>query len=105
VDTLRLNSVADHVVRPSQTTFVQGRNILDKVVILHEIVRKLHAKKLNEVILKLDFEKAYDKVKWYFRQQTLRMKGLSNEWRALIKSFVSRGSVAIKFNHDVGRYF
>jgi hypothetical protein len=59
---------------------------------------------LNGVILKLDFEKAYDKVKWSFLQQTLRMKGFSDEWRALINYFVFEGSVAIKVNDDVGRY-
>jgi hypothetical protein len=75
------------------------------VVILHEAVHELHTKKLNGVILKLDFEKAYDKVKWSFLQQTLRMKGFSNEWRALINNFVSGGSVAIKVNDDTGRYF
>jgi hypothetical protein len=53
----------------------------------------------------LDFEKAYDKVKWSFLQQILRIKGFSDEWRALIISFVSRGSTAIKFNNDVGKYF
>jgi hypothetical protein len=80
VATIRLNTVADHVVRPSQTAFMQGRNILDGVAILHEIVHELHGKKLNGVILKIDFEKAYDKVKWSFLQQTLRMKGFSPEW-------------------------
>jgi hypothetical protein len=44
---LRLNSVADHVVRPSQTTFMQGRNIFNGVVILHETVHELHRKKLQ----------------------------------------------------------
>jgi hypothetical protein len=72
---------------------------------LHETVHELHSKKLNGVILKLDFENAYDKVKWSFLQQTLRMKGFSNGWHALINSFVSGGSVAIKVNDDVGRYF
>jgi hypothetical protein len=72
---IRLNTVAEHVVQPSQTAFMQGRNILDGVVVLHEAVHELHSKKLNGVILKLDFEKAYDKVKWSFLQQTLRMKG------------------------------
>jgi hypothetical protein len=66
VATIRLNIVADHVVQPSQTTFMQGRNILDGVVIPHEVVHEVHMKKLNRVILKLDFEKAYDKVKWSF---------------------------------------
>jgi hypothetical protein len=69
VATIRLNSVADHVVRPSQTTFMQGRDILNGVAILHETVHELHSKKLNRVILKIDFEKAYDKVKWSFLQK------------------------------------
>jgi hypothetical protein len=61
--TIRLNTVVDHVVRPSQTMFMEGRNIQDGVVALYKTVHKLHSKKLNGVILKLDFEKTYDKVK------------------------------------------
>jgi hypothetical protein len=61
-----LNSMADHVVLPSQNAFMQGRNILEDVVILHETLHKLHKKKLNGVILKIDFEKYYDNVKWSF---------------------------------------
>src|SRR3954464_4945697 len=75
--TIRLNSVADHVVKPTQTNFMHGRNILDGVVVLHETVHEMHSKQLNGVIFKIDFEKAYDKVKWSFLQQTLRMKGFS----------------------------
>jgi hypothetical protein len=105
VATIRLNTVADVVVHPSQTAFMQCRNILDGVVSLHEIVHELHSKKVNGVMLKLDFEKAYDKVKWAFLQQTLRIKGFSAEWRALINSFMSGGSVDIQVNDDVGRYF
>jgi hypothetical protein len=66
VATLRPNTVADHVVWPSQTAFMQGRNILDGVITLHETVHELHYKKLNGVVLKLDFEKAYDKVSGLF---------------------------------------
>jgi hypothetical protein len=84
---------------------MQGMNILDGVAILHEIVHELHSKKLNGVILKIDFKKAYDKVNWSFLQQTLIMKGFSDEWRALIHSFASGGSVAIKVNDDTSHYF
>lgn len=48
---------------------------------------------------------AYHKVQWSFLQQTLRMKGFYNEWRALIHSFISGESVAIQVNDDVGKYF
>jgi hypothetical protein len=84
---------------------MQGRNILDGIVTLHETVYELHSKKLNGVILKLDFDKTCDEVKWSFLQQTLRMKVFSDEWRGLINSFMSGGSIAIKVNNDVGRYF
>ena len=62
-------------------------------------------KKLNGVVLKIDFEKAYDKVNWNFLQQTLRMKGFSEEWCAWVRDFVSGGSVAIKVNNETGHYF
>jgi hypothetical protein len=65
--TIRLNKVDDHVVRPSETTFMQGHNIFDGVVVLHETVHELHRKNSNGVILKIEFEKAYDKVTWSFR--------------------------------------
>ncbi len=36
--------------------------------------------KKSGVLFKIDFEKAYDKVKWSFVQQTFRMKGFSQKW-------------------------
>ena len=43
---------------------------------------------MNGVILNLDLEKAYDKVKWSFLQQTLRMKEFPEKWCSWIESFV-----------------
>jgi hypothetical protein len=71
-----INLVAEKVIGSSQTAFLPGRNIMEGVVVLHETIHELHRKKKDGVILKLDFEKAYDKVKWPFLQQVLRMKGL-----------------------------
>jgi hypothetical protein len=58
---------------------MQERIILDGIVTFHETAHEMHLKKLNGVILKLDFEKSYDKVKWSFLQQTVRMKGFSSK--------------------------
>jgi hypothetical protein len=105
VATIRLNAVADNVVRPTQTAFMQGRYILDGVVTLHETVHEMHRKNMNGVIFKIGFEKAYDEVKWPFLFQVLKMKGFSLEWRNLIRNFVQGGSVAIKVNDDTRHYF
>jgi hypothetical protein len=60
---------------------------------------------MDGVLLKIDFEKAYDKVDWEFLQQALRMKGFDPKWCQWIHNFVSRGSVGIRVNDDIGRYF
>jgi hypothetical protein len=105
VGTNRLNKVAKTVVSQTQTAFIPGRNIMEGVVILHETIHELHTKKSNRVIFKIDFEKAYDKVKWSFLQQTLHMKGISHKWCRWIQNMVTGGSVGIKVNDDIGPYF
>jgi hypothetical protein len=40
------------------------------------------------VLLKIDFEKTYDKVKWSFLQQSLRMKTFPPLWRDWVARFV-----------------
>jgi hypothetical protein len=93
VGTKRHNIVAKKVVSPTQTAFMPGRNIMEGVVILHETIHELHTKKRDGVIFKIDFEKAYDKVKWSFLQQTLCMKGFSPKWCRWVESMVTGGSV------------
>jgi hypothetical protein len=98
-----INLVADHIVSPDQTAFMRGRNILEEVVILHESIHELHRK--NGVNFKIDFEKAYDKVKRSFLFQSLKMKVLSAKWISWIKSFVIGASVVVNINDDVGHFF
>ena len=105
VGTNRINKVAQSVIQPSQTAFIPGRNIMEGVVILQETIHELHTKKRDGVILKIDFEKAYDKVKWSFLQQTLRMKGFSPKWCRWIEGMVTVVSVGVKVNDDIGPYF
>jgi hypothetical protein len=66
VGTNRIIQIAETVIRPTQTTFMPGRHILEGVVILHETIHELHRKKMDGILLKIDFEKVYDKVKWSF---------------------------------------
>ena len=71
VGTNRLTQIAYSMVQHSQTAFMPDRNILEGVVVLHDTLHEIYSKKLDGVIFKVDFEKAYDKVKWPFLQQAL----------------------------------
>jgi hypothetical protein len=52
------------IVSPSQSAFILGRNIMEGVVVLHEMIHEIYRKKMNGVILKIDFKKVYDKVNY-----------------------------------------
>ncbi|WVZ97109.1 hypothetical protein U9M48_042666 [Paspalum notatum var. saurae] len=77
IATNRIAKIASKIIKPSQTAFLPGRNIMEGAVILYETIPELHTNKQNGVIFKIDFEKAYDKISWYFLQQVLRTKGFS----------------------------
>jgi hypothetical protein len=53
----RLTKVVESIISKTQTVFLPERNILEGVVILHEILHKMRRKKRKEIIMKLDFEK------------------------------------------------
>jgi hypothetical protein len=84
---------------------MKGRNIMNGVLALHEILHETKRRKEKGIILKLDFEKAYDKVNWEFLFNCLEIRGFSDTWCEWIKKVVSRGTVCIKVNNKMGPYF
>jgi hypothetical protein len=62
VATNRITEIAKKVISPTQTAFLPRRNTMEGVIILHEMIHEMHMKRQSGVILKLDFEKAYDKI-------------------------------------------
>jgi hypothetical protein len=98
VVTNRLSEVAHRVIQPTQSTFLPGRNIMEGVITLHETIHEMHRKKQSGVIFKIDFKKAYDKVKWVFVRQVLEMKGFSSKWCQWIDAIIQGGHVGIKIN-------
>jgi hypothetical protein len=78
---------------------------LDGVVVLHETIHELKRRKQKGVILKLDFEKAYDEVNWDFLFQVLRMRGFPTVWCQWMEKVVSKGSVCVQVNDEQGCFF
>jgi hypothetical protein len=91
----RLESIAYRITEPSQSAFLPGRYILEGVVVLHETLHELKKKRQNGLILKLDFEKAYDEVNWKFLQQVLRMRGFPSLWCQWIETMWSQKVVSV----------
>ena len=47
---------------------------------VHEIVHDIHRNKESGIILKLDYEKAYDRVSWAFVEDMLQSRGFGSKW-------------------------
>jgi len=78
--TLRLEVVADKLIHNTQTAFMKKRNIMSGIMCLHEILHETKRRKEVGVILKLDFEKAYDKVNWKLLFTCLEKRGFNSLW-------------------------
>lgn len=86
--TNRLVPVANSIIDPNQTGFIKGRNILEGVVVLHEVLHELKRSKQKGIILKIDFEKAYDRVNWSFLEQVMKGRGFPPLWISWVMSTV-----------------
>ncbi|WVZ82085.1 hypothetical protein U9M48_029388 [Paspalum notatum var. saurae] len=73
-------------------------------MILHEVLHQTKIKKDVGVILKLDFDKAYDKVNWDFMFECLRLRGFGHQWCSWMKQIVKGGTVSVKLNDKIGPY-
>ena len=73
----RLRKVLHETIFGSQGAFVEGRHILDVVLIANEVVDEKRRSGEEGVVFKIDFEKAYDHVDWGFLDHVLQRKGFS----------------------------
>lgn len=93
------------IVDPSQSAFIKGRYILESVVIAHEIVHSAHKSGEQGVVLKLDYEKPYDRVSWSFLFEILETRNVDPIWINWIKQLVIGGSIGIMVNGEDSAYF
>ncbi|GKB37914.1 RNA-directed DNA polymerase, eukaryota [Tanacetum coccineum] len=71
----RLVDVLGSLVHEVQSAFITDRQILDGPMILNEVMQWCKKKKKHALIFKVDFEKAYDSVRWDFLDEILKKFG------------------------------
>ncbi|XP_029144056.1 uncharacterized protein [Arachis hypogaea] len=62
-------------------------------------------KKKASAIIKLDFQKAYDRVKWCFVDTVLEKIGFGRTWRAWVRECVTSASISILINGSPSKPF
>ncbi|KAG8480375.1 hypothetical protein CXB51_024544 [Gossypium anomalum] len=87
----KISEVIGEVMSDTQYTFIKGTQIFNDIPVANEIIHS--SKKMEAVdsslILKLDFSKAYDCVRWVFLDLVLFYMGFGEKWRGWIVECVS----------------
>lgn len=98
----RLKSVINKLFGPAQSSFIPGRLSADNIVVIQEAVHSMRRKKGRKgwMLLKLDLEKAYDRIRWEFLEDTLQAAGLSEQWTRWIMTCVSGPSMNLLWNGE-----
>ncbi|GKE04578.1 RNA-directed DNA polymerase, eukaryota, partial [Tanacetum coccineum] len=96
----RLCLVMLDLISDVQSTFVSNRQILDGPFILNELLFWCKYKKVNAMIFQVDFEKAFDSVRWDYLDDVLNSFGFGEKWRSWINACLSSsmGSVLVNGN-------
>ncbi|CAA7012923.1 unnamed protein product [Microthlaspi erraticum] len=98
----RLKMVIAKLIGPAQASFIPGRLSTDNIVVLQEAVHSMRRKKGKKgwMLLKLDLEKAYDRIRWDFLEDTLVAAGFSDKWIQWILQCVTGPSMHVLWNGE-----
>ncbi|GKV18315.1 hypothetical protein SLEP1_g28713 [Rubroshorea leprosula] len=97
---LRLKELMGDLISPMQSSFLPGQNGIDNVILLREFVHSFHKRKgrQGDMIVKLDLEKAFDRLEWSFIKEALIFSNLPPLMIKLIMSCISSTSLSCIIN-------
>lgn len=78
----RLKCTLPFSIAENQFAFVKDRQITYAILVANEVVDLWRCSHTSGFIIKLDIEKAFDKISWDFIDSMLYYKGFPNLWRA-----------------------
>eukprot|EP00253_Pinus_taeda_P014726 PITA_14726 len=94
----RLKPMLDKLISAEQTGFVEGRQILDGLVVTQEVLHSLKSKHQKGMMIKLDLSKAYDRLNWNYLSKVLESFGFCRRWIDWIHNLISSPIFSILVN-------
>jgi len=94
----RIKKVLPLVIDECQSAFLKNKGILDSVLMANEVLEDIKRGGRSGLCLKVDFEKAYDSVRWEFLYDMLQKIGFHSKWISWIRGCLESASISVLVN-------
>ncbi|CAL9018242.1 unnamed protein product, partial [Prunus brigantina] len=104
----RLKVFLPQIISPAQNAFVPNRQIQENILIAHEAFHILKLRKtikMYDLGIKLDMNKAYDRVEWHFLESVMLKMGFDVRWVNLVMNLVRTVQFSLVLNGVQGNTF
>ena len=91
----RIKQLLPNLINKDQVGYVQGRNILENIRTLQDIVTYTKEQNMPGMLICIDFEKAFDSVEWNFLDAMLRKYNFGSSFRKWVTTIYSNISSCI----------
>ncbi|MCH80575.1 LINE-1 reverse transcriptase like [Trifolium medium] len=94
----RLKNIMGKLISSCQSAFLPGRQILDGVVVLNEIIDLAKRRKDCCLFFKVDFERAYDTISWNYLESMMLKMGFAEKWMKWMRACIFNSSMSVLIN-------
>eukprot|EP00253_Pinus_taeda_P024397 PITA_24397 len=101
----KLKPLLPSLISGEQSSYVEGRQILNNIIQAHEVVHMLTSKMQAGMIMQLDIAKAYDEVNWIYMKKVLIAFGFDHNWARWVMALVTSSSFSILVNGSPSEIF
>lgn len=102
----RLKATLPEAIELNQCAFVEGRLLLENVLLATEIVKDYHKPSVSSrSAIKLDIAKAFDTVSWSFIEKTLRAMDYPDMFVTWIMRCISTAAFSVSVNGELAGFF
>ena len=101
----RINSFLPSLIDEDQTGYVKNRLIGNNIRIIEDILMYTKVNKVPGILLAIDFEKAFDSLRWDFLDKCLQTFDFGQNFRSYINVLYCEISAALLNNGHISRWF
>lgn len=103
----RVVNLLPTLISYEQAGFVKGRSIIENVILTQEIINdiRLRTREGPNVVIKLDMNKAYDRLTWLFLTKVLRKVGFCERFIGIVYGIIVNNWYSVLINGQPYGFF